>query len=139
MASQLSRLEPQIVPSSSALSSTAKHQFTTSRRSQQEPPSLFQIQQQASESLAHTQSVGQPDPVYSNRPVSTVTSSELIATITGKGITSPAAGRGALDKDAGDEPDDLLFTPSQKEHNTERVSVQTNENLAPNKLQTVQE
>ena len=83
--------------------------------------------------------MGLADHIYSNRPVSSVTSSELIATITGKGITSPPAGRGAHDKDAGDEPDDLLFTPSQKDHNTERVSVQTNENLAPNKLQTVQE
>ena len=87
--------------------------------------------QQREDTLANTQSIGGDAPIYSNRPVSTVTSSELIATITGKGVTSPMA-VGAMDKSMGDEPDDLLFTPSAKEHETGRESLQ--ENVPPNKL-----
>lgn len=70
--------------------------------------------------------------VASSLPLSSVTSSELMATITGKGVGSPPhdlRALGARRNGELEEPDDLLFTPSNKETERELSEV---ENIAPN-------
>ena len=62
--------------------------------------------------------------------MSTVTSSELMATITGKGIRSPPPVADRLANGHNEEPDDLLFTPSNKEPTDSLKSEM--ENIAPN-------
>ena len=72
--------------------------------------------------------------VTSSHPMSTVTSSELMATITGQGIRSPTQGFGRMGGTRRngeiEEPDDLLFTPSNKEPTEHQLS--ESENIAPN-------